>query len=283
VAHASGGGFLASLLRVERVGEYEFRAALRDFGGSSFGGDALGRAALAASLTCEGKALHALHASFLRPIPPGVPLELRVEALADGRRLARRRVGIRHEGRLLVDATASFAAPGDGGAAWQEAEAPAVPAPETLPSDVELARTEGFTDWNPDEEEWAWGFLGRTWLSGSTPGGEPSGWRLWLRPRQPLPDDPRVHAAALAYSSDYWSQMSAARRLGRRLEAGGFVSLDHVLRIHQPARWDDWWLLDNWSEVARDGRALWHRRVYARDGALLASVSQEGLVVDPVG
>jgi acyl-CoA thioesterase-2 len=272
---------LASLLRVERVGELAFRASLHDFGGGSFGGDALGRAALAASLTCEGKALHALHASFLRPLPPGVPLDLAVAVLADGRRLARRRVEIRDDGRLLCDVTASFAAPSLGGAAWQEAEAPEVPAPETLPSDVELARTEGWTSWDPEEEEWAWGFLGRTWLSGSTPGGEPSGWRLWLRPRQPLSDDPRVHAAALAYSSDYWSQMSASRRLGRRMEPGAFVSLDHVLRIHRPVPWDDWWLLDNWSEVACGGRALWHRRVYRRDGALVASVSQEALIVEP--
>jgi acyl-CoA thioesterase-2 len=275
-------GILASLLRVERTSDAEFRAVLRDFGGSAFGGDALGRAALAASATCAGKALHALHATFLRPLPAGVPLQLRVEALADGRRMARRRVEIRSAERLLCDVTASFVEPA-AGAAWQEAEPPRVPPPETLPTDVEVARAEGWSDWDPGVEEWEWGFIGRPWLAGSTPGGEASAWRVWLRPRRPLAGDPHVHAAALVYASDYWSQISAARRLGRRLQPGGFVSLDHALRIHRPGLWDDWWLFDDWSEVAFAGRALWHRRVFTRDGTLVASVSQEGLVVEPAG
>jgi acyl-CoA thioesterase-2 len=275
-------GLLASLLRVERAGEAEFRASLRDFGGSAFGGDALGRAALAASATCEGKDLHSVHATFLRPLPAGVPLQLRVEALADGRRMARRRVEIRREERLLCDVTASFVEPA-AGAVWQEVGLPEVPVPEALPSDLEVARREEWSDWDPEVEEWAWGFIGRPWLAGSTSGGEASSWRVWLRPRQPLTADSRLHAAALVYASDYWSQISAAFRLGRRLQPGGFVSLDHALRIHRPGPWDDWWLFDNWSEVAFAGRALWHRRVFTRDGKLVASVSQEGLVVEPEG
>jgi acyl-CoA thioesterase-2 len=90
-----------------------------------------------------------------------------------------------------------------------------------------------------------------------------------------------VHAAAIAFLSDYSSQWSAARRLGRALPAGAFASLDQVVRIHRPARWDDWWLSHAWSDVAHDGRALWHRQLFDRRGALVASVSQEGLIRAP--
>jgi acyl-CoA thioesterase-2 len=275
-------GFLASLLVVNRRGDGEFEARLHAYGGNAgtaFGGDVLGRVALAAARTCEGKALHALHGSFLRPAPAAVALRIRVEALADGRRLARRRVEMRSEdGRLVFEATASFAAPGGDGPAWQEAAMPAVPAPVTLPPDVEVAREAGWTDWNLDEEEFAWGFVDRPWRGWDAARPEPSEWSLWLRPRHPLPDDPLVHAAALAFSSDFLSPWAASRRVGRRLEAGDFVSLDHALRVHDAARWDDWRLFHDTSEIARGGRAYWHRRIFARDGTLLASATQEGLL-----
>jgi acyl-CoA thioesterase-2 len=268
-------GFLASLLRVDRTGDADFSATLHDYHGASFGGDTLGRAALAASLTCDGRALHSLHATFLRPVPPAVPIELHVDSLADGRRIARRRVAIRRAGRLLCEVTASFTAVTEG-AAWQDVAAPDVPDPEALPDDEEVARAEGWTDWKLDEEEFAWRFVGRPFDPLDAPGD--SRWNVWLRPRQPLPDDPRVHAAAIAFLSDYSSQWSAGRRLGRAMGPNDFTSLDQVVRIHRPARWDDWWLSHAWSEVAHAGRALWHRQLFDRRGALIASISQEGMI-----
>ena len=59
------------------------------------------------------------------------------------------------------------------------------------------------------------------------------------------------------------------------------MTLDQALRIHPGRRWDDWWLLHDFCDVARDGRVLVHRRIFARDGALLASISQEALVAEP--
>ena len=155
---------LAALLSVDRSGEGVFTAQLRDWGdGASFGGDALARAVLAAALDCGGKQLHALHASFLRPLPAAVPLRIRVEALSGGRRLARRHVRIERDERLLCAVTASFSAPGDG-VAWQESAPPAdVPAPETLRSDVELAREEKWDDWDLEHEEVEWRWVGRPW------------------------------------------------------------------------------------------------------------------------
>lgn len=90
-----------------------------------------------------------------------------------------------------------------------------------------------------------------------------------------------MHAAALAFASDCLSQGSAGLRLGRGFGPGSFASRDHVLHAHRPARRDEWWLLDSASEVARDGRAHWQRRVFARDGTLIASVAQEALIREP--
>lgn len=278
-------GFLASLLTVERVADGEFEARLHGYegasqAGTSFGGDLLGRAVLAASQSCGGRALHSLHATFLRPVPAGVVVRLQVAALSDGRRLARRRVELRREGRLLFEATASFAAE-VGGPGWQEIEAPSVPPPETLPPDVEVARAEGWSDFDPDREEFAWGFVGRPWDAWEKSTPESTTWSTWLRPRQPLGDDAGIHAAALAFASDYLSQWCAARRLGRRLDAGAYASLDHALYVHRPAPWDEWWLFHDTSEVAGDGRVLWHRRIFSRAGALVASARQEGLIAYP--
>jgi acyl-CoA thioesterase-2 len=209
-------------------------------------------------------------------VPSRVPIELGVESLADGRRFARRRVVSRCEGRLVFEATASFTSVQEG-PAWQDLSPPDVPGPDALPDDRDVARAEGWTNWNPDEEEeFAWRFVGRPYDPQEAPG--ESHWSVWLRPRDPLPDDPRIHAAAIAFVSDYSSQWSAARRLGRAMGPRDFTSLDQMLHIHRPLRWDDWWLSHAWSDVAHAGRTLWQRRLFDRRGALVASVRQEGLI-----
>lgn len=271
-------GFFASLLRVEPTGAGSFTARLHDFEGVSFGGDALARLVLAASHDQPDRVLHALHASFLRPVPPAVPVAIRVESLGDGRTLARRRAWIEHGDRILCHAALSFAAPGSDGPAWQDAPAPRAPAPETLPPDVEVAREEGWT-WDLEREEFEWGFVDRPWRAWER--GEPasdSRWLMWLRPRQPLPGDPRVHAAALAYASDSLSHWSVCARLGRDYGPGFYVSLDQLVHVHRPSPWDDWWLFESRSELAHAGRALWQRRIFARDGTAIATVQQEGRI-----
>jgi acyl-CoA thioesterase-2 len=273
-------GFLASLLTVDRRGAWEFAAQLFDWEGVTFGGDALARLALAAAHTVEEKALHSFHASFLRPVPGGVPLEIRVDPLSDGRRLARRRAVLDCRGRVHCEATVSFAAPTPDGVAWQDVAMPPVPAPETLAKDVGIAEAEGWT-WDLEHEEFEWGFLGERGRT-SREGGPASDshWSVWLRPRQLLPAVERVHEAALVYASEYVSHWSAARRLGRAFGPGVFASLDHQVHVHRMPIWDDWWLFHGWSDVAHAGRALWHRQIFARDGALLASVRQEALIDD---
>jgi acyl-CoA thioesterase II len=273
-------GFFASLLTVEPRSEWEFAARLHDYEGATLGSDALGRLVLAAGHTVQDKSLHAFHASFLRPVPAGIPLAIRVEPLMDGRRLARRRAALDCHGRLHCEATASFAVPTRDGVNWQDVAMPPVPPPETLPKDVAVAEAEGWT-WDLEHEEFEWGFLGeRGRMSREGGAASDSHWSVWLRPRLPLPAIERVHEAALVFASDYVSHWSASRRLGRTFGPGGFASLDHQVHVHRLPIWDDWWLFHSWSDVAHAGRALLHRRIFARDGALIASVAQEGLIAD---
>lgn len=264
----------AGLLAIEPAGEGEFLAKLHDFGdGRGFGGDTLGRGLLAARRTCDAeRRLCSFHALFLRPGPVGVPLRIEVERVKEGRRISQRRVRLSLEGKPICELVATFAV-ASSGPSYQEPAAPGVPPPDRLPSDVEVAAAEGM-EWRPGEVEWRW--VERGWYA-SQPG-ESSLWRAWARPRQPIPDDPGLHEAALAYLSDFGSHWSVVRQLG---EAGfdfeRFASLDQGLWVHGPVRWDDWWLVVSRSDVALEGHTFTRRRIFDAGGRLLASGSQEGL------
>jgi acyl-CoA thioesterase-2 len=264
------------MLVVEPADDGGFVATLEDYGGGSFGGDLLGRLVLAAARTCEGRELHSLHTYFLRPAPAGVPVAIRVERLREGRRLAQRRVELRHDGRLLCAMTTSFTSLGEG-IGFQDVSADRVPAPEDLPSEAERARAEGWTDWAPGPLEWRW--AGPPFLRVEPD--EPAKWSGWVRPAAPLPGDSALHFAALAFLSDFFSHSAIARRLGLAAAPTWLVSLDHSVWAHRPVRWDEWWLVRTTTDVCHAGRALTRREVFARDGRLLASVAQEALVTEP--
>jgi acyl-CoA thioesterase-2 len=264
---------LDEVFAIEPAGENAYRARL-----GGFGGETLGCATLAAARSCEGRALHSLHTYFFRPVPADRPIELRVQRIREGRRFAHRRVGVWIDGLLLCELVASFAAPA-GGIDYQEAGADPAPPPETLPSEEEVGRQEG---WQPGEPgplfgplEWRW-IDGLPWRSDARQ--VPSGYRAWVRPRFPLAADHALHAAALAFRSDYHSHMSVARKLGAHFEPFGYTSLDQALWLHRDLFWDDWWLLATESDVAHAGRAWTRRRLHSRDGRLVASMAQEQLI-----
>jgi acyl-CoA thioesterase-2 len=265
---------LEEFLVVESAGEDRFTARL-----DGFGGVILGCATLAAARTCPERALHSLHAYFVRPVPGDRPVEIVVERLRDGRRFALRRAQIRLEGRLLFELMASFATAGEG-VDYQDAVLdPELPPPESLPSEEEIARAEG---WKADEPGPLWGALEWRWIGG-TPwqapaAGTSSRYRAWVRPRFPLPADRPLQAAALAFLSDYHSHISVARKLGGHFDTSGFASLDQVLWVHRDLRWNDWWLLTTESDIGHGGRALTRRLLHSRDGLLVASMAQEQLI-----
>ena len=248
-----------------------------------FGGQVAGQALAAASATVEpDRSVHSLHAYFLLPGDPTHPILYDVELLRDGRSFTTRRVIARQHGKGIFAMTASFQVPEDG-LDHQDAM-PDVPAPEALPTLGEaLERISG-----KGAERWAREFAaldvrvaGDSGLDGTiSDAGHPAISRVWLRADGVLPDDPRVHASVLTYASDL-------TLLGSSLVPHGVVigdprlqtaSLDHAMWFHRDFRADDWLLYDQVSPSASGGRGLGTGRLFARDGRLVASVVQEGLI-----
>ena len=267
---------LASFLTVERSGDGEWTTAVGDFDwGAAFGGDLLARAVLAASRDAgASRPLRSVQAQFLGPARPGARASVHVARLDE----ARRRVVLAADGVPVCEAIASFAATG-GGPHHDAGGFPAsLAAPETLPSDVEIARADG----------WPERFLApiefrraepRSWPFPGAADGERASWSGWLRPRLALPDDDAaLHAAALVLASDYRSHWGVEVRLGAAFAKHAYTSLDHALWIHAPQPWTDWWLFETHSDACRDGRALTQRTVWTRDGVRVATIVQEGLV-----
>jgi acyl-CoA thioesterase-2 len=249
---------------------------------SGFGGDTLGVATLAAARSCPERELHSLHSYFLRPVPIDRDVEIHVEHVRDGRRLAMRRVQLRDGELLLFELHASFAAEGSGLAYQETRPDPGLPGPDALPDEEEVARQDGIEPGEPGPLfgplEWRW--LGAPPWRDPKPG-TPSRYDAWVRPRGPIPvQDRALQAAVLAFTSDYHSHLSVARILGGFFEPVGYVSLDQVLWLHHAPPWDDWWLMSTWSDVACAGRALTTRKLFGAGGHLVASMAQEALLPD---
>ncbi len=238
-----------------------------------FGGVVLGQAALAAGRTAPGPTLHSLHAYFLRGGRNGVPIDYAVERVRDGRTFTSRRVLALQEGRPICDLTMSFVHPEEG-MSHQEPMA-TVPLPETLLDARDAYPMDDGSLWPIGPIEW------RRWEGFDLVAkpGEPAVVREWFRMRRPLPDDPALHTAALAFVSDAGSFSGIERRYGwEDITFKASASLDHALWIHRPVRWDGWMLMETDTPVAHAARALTHRRFYSEEGTHIASVAQEAVV-----
>jgi len=265
---------LEEVLVVEEVGEDRFRANLDGFGGVT-----IGCATVAASRTCSERALSSFHTYFLRPVPTDRPVELAVERIRDGRRLAHRRVQFLAGDKLCGELVASFAAPGEGAEFGDARMDPATPGPDDLPTEEDVARGEG---WTVDEPGPIFGPLEWRFVAGvpwrPVGQGEPTLYSAWVRPRFQLPPERALHHGAIAFLSDYHSHMSVARRMALVGPPVGFASLDQAVWLHRDLPWDDWRLITTECDVAHGGRALSRRMLFARDGRLVASMAQEQLI-----
>jgi acyl-CoA thioesterase-2 len=256
---------LAEMLRIERRSDGLASARLESFWGAAAKGDLLARATLAGS-TARREAPAAAQAIFLRPLSPDVELTFACDALSSDRT----RVSIRGQGALVAELQLRFG-PAGGGLTYQSTvPEPGLPAPEELPSEAEVAAREG---WAP----YAVGPIESRRLTPYLPvkDHEPAVWLGWLRPRSPLGDDARLHAAALAFLSEYRSHWAVERRLGADFPRTEITLLDHSLWVHRAERWDDWWLVRTSSDVGMAGRCLSHREIFTRGGALVASAAWE--------
>lgn len=247
-----------------------------------YGGQVVAQALEAAQRTVEGKLAHSCHAYFVRAGDPALPLDFAVSRDSDGRSFAARRVTVRQARRLVLSLSASFQIE-EGGPGYQAAM-PDVPPPEDLPTQSQLtaavadrlpARLRGFwlsepaVEYRPCEP-----------IRYFSHAPEAPVRRVWFRLRTPLPDDPRIHRRMLAYASDLHILHVAMLPIGIGFADAAVrtASLDHSLWFHDHARADDWLLYDLEGDFAGHARALGRGRIFARDGRLVASAAQEGLV-----
>jgi acyl-CoA thioesterase-2 len=277
------GGVLERLLDMEPLGRGRFVGGESpDNGDRVFGGQFLGQALAAAQCTVdEDRPVHSLHGYFLGAGDPGVPIEYSVEELRDGRSFSQRQVTARHGDRLCFTMLASFHVPEDGldHDPWY---LPEVPGPDLVTVTYDQFNRE--LSGHPDEP---WYGESRPidirYITVPTaPEGEPitEPQLMWVRIDEELPDDPRLHAAALAYLSDSTLVDHVALPHGRRWQDARLTgaSLDHVMWFHRPGRADRWLLFDQRVESTSAARGTAIGRLLTADGTLLATCGQEGLM-----
>ncbi len=267
---------LLALLRLEALDRDLFLGETPRGEGRLFGGLVAAQAAMAAMETVEDRALHSLHAYFLRPGRHDTPIRFLVHRIRDGRSFATRRVVAYQAGEAIFNLSTSFARPEEG-ISHQE-PAPEAPGPEGLPDWEDLRARMLGTDVAVREQP----IEVRVCDPDDPDGGkqEPRK-RVWFRPTGPVPDDPRVHTALLVYASDRTLLSTASRPHGLPWGKRMVASLDHAVWIHRPPRFDDWLLYASESPVAHAARGLVLGGLYDRDGVRIASVAQEGLVRIP--
>ncbi|RFZ83592.1 acyl-CoA thioesterase II [Shinella sp. WSJ-2] len=248
-----------------------------------FGGQVIGQALVAATRTVEeGRFVHSLHAYFVRPGDPSVPIIYDVENIRDGGSFATRRVTAIQHGKPIYFMTASFQDDEDG--FEHQAPMPDVPMPETLLGEAELK--ERFLTQAPSHIRAYWERPRPIELRPvaldhyfSTEKLEPNQ-DIWVRTTGPVPAERHLQAAVLAYLSDMTLLDTSlfahgTSVLDRRLQV---ASLDHAMWFHRPPVLDDWLLYSQDSPSAFGGRGMTRGAIFSRSGTLLASVAQEGLI-----
>jgi acyl-CoA thioesterase-2 len=247
-----------------------------------FGGQVIGQALVAACRTVAGRPPHSMHAYFLLPGDPKVPIIYEVDRIRDGKSFTTRRVVAIQHGQAIFSMSVSFHV--DEPSLTHQAPMPEVPPPEQLPNEnqarewvlanmpepirryYELERP---IEMRPVEYT---RYLGQKF--------ENARFHVWIRTTGQLPDDPAIHQCVLAYASDWTLLDTALVPHGRTLFEREFMaaSLDHALWFHRPFRADDWLLYAQDSPNLAGARGFSRGLIFARDGTLVASVAQEGLV-----
>ena len=274
---------LVGLLQLEPLGEDRFRADSQDIGTPVvFGGQVLGQALMAASLTVEAsRPVHSMHAYFLLP-GEHAPIDYTVERVRDGRSFTTRHVVARQQDRIIFEMSASFQTLDDG--VEHQIEMPGTTPPEGLPSDYErrLALRDRLPERLRSRILHPHGMEFRAVDDDDllAPKPQPGERSIWMRTVAPLPDDPMLHRALLAYASDHGLLVTALRPHGMSYLQPGLrlASIDHAMWFHRDFRMDDWLLYRIDSPNANGARALCRGSVFTRDGRLVASSAQEGMV-----
>lgn len=273
---------LLSLLDLEAVEDNIFRGVSpEDRSQRVFGGQVLGQALVAATRTISDRVCHSLHAYFLLPGDPKVPILYQVDRSRDGKSFSSRRVVAIQHGRQIFHMSVSFQVAETG--FEHQMDAPVVPPPEALASEDETRRR--VADHVPPE--YREHFLRPRPIELRpvdphdlvNPGKRPPHQAVWVRATGGLPDDAALQQCVLAYASDMTLLDTCLLPHGigwfdRRVQ---MASIDHAMWFHRPFRADDWLLYVQDSPAAAGARGFNRGLIYSRDGVLVASVAQEGL------
>ena len=274
---------LVETLQLERIEENLFRGTSPDTApGRIFGGQVIAQSLLAAYETVETRVCHSLHCYFIRPGDPSIPILFEVDRSRDGGSFTTRRVVAIQRGQQIFNLAASFQDVEQG--FEHQAPMPETPTPEELddevtaqkkllekapepmrrmmmrPRPIEMRGRDSF-GWPPSENK------------------EPQS-AVWMRAREPIGEDPHMHQVVLAYASDMNLLSTAMRphRVGWQTQGLQSASLDHAMWFHKPSNFNDWHLYAQDSPSASGGRGFVRGSLYTRDGTLVASVAQEGLM-----
>jgi acyl-CoA thioesterase II len=275
---------LIKVMTLERLELDLFRGESRDIGSPQvFGGQVLGQALMAATATVDDdRAAHSLHAYFLRRGDFNSPIVYEVDRARDGQHFSTRRVVAIQHGAQIFNMSASFQSHEEGLA--HQLPMPQVPPPEGLPDMVsylreilphlpsrlqrlvEINRPIEFRPTQPPN------FLNAAKVSPQR--------NVWFRTVDRLPDDEPMHRCLLAYISDFTLLDTALMAHGLSIATDKLVmaSIDHAMWFHRSVRVDDWLLYSTDSPSASGARAFARGSIFARDGRLVASTTQEGLI-----
>jgi acyl-CoA thioesterase II len=274
---------LLSILDLERLEDNLFRGRSPQDGWQRvYGGQVIGQALVAASRTVEGRQVHSLHGYFMLGGDPKVPIIYEVERIRDGGSFTTRRVVAIQHGRAIFSMSCSFHVEEPG--LEHQFPMPDVPMPEDLPGETDLIAR--FPDMIPEPIRKYWQrerpiefrpfdlsrYLG-------APKKQPYQ-QIWFRTTAPLPDSPEIQRCALAYASDMTLLDTSLIAHGRSVFEKDIMvaSLDHAMWFHRPFRCDDWMLYAEDSPSTQGARGFNRGLIFTRDGALVASTVQEGLI-----
>lgn len=275
---------LIQILNLEKIEENLFRGHSPDESWQRvFGGQVIGQALVAAYRTVEERVCHSMHAYFIRPGDPKVPIVYEVDRARDGKSFTTRRVvGIQH-GKQIFNLAASFQVQEKG--FEHQANMPDVPMPEDLPNEIELRKeaaaqlpesiAKHFARPRPIEIR---PINPQKYINPEPMG---SDHLVWIRARKPIEDgNIALNQCILAYASDMTLLDTCIRPHGVSWVSGKLqsASLDHAMWFHEPFQANEWMLYAMDSPSASGGRGFNRGSIYTRDGRLVASVAQEGLI-----
>jgi acyl-CoA thioesterase-2 len=277
---------LLKILDLERIEDNLWRGESRDVGAPQvFGGQVLGQALVAASRTVDGRQVHSLHAYFLRRGDLSVPIVFEVDRSRDGGSFTSRRVVAIQHGQPILTMSASFQVTEPG--LDHQSPMPEAPPPESLRDLVEVEaeriarmpqklkgyfrhqRPFEFRAVSPDDH--------------LTREKRPARKLIWFRVMGELPADQALHRCLLTYVSDYHLLPTATLPHGINFLELQVASIDHAIWFHRDVRVDEWMLYAIESPSASGARGFSRGSIYARDGRLVASVAQEGLMREHSG